>query len=248
MADQVWEALRAWRPDLLLVDVFPRGLMGELSQLPCPAWLLSRWVCAEYAQRFEVLESLGHYEEILAVERSPWPTTGHLGPVVAGPASGQPEPGRVLFLGSGPTSLQGEQASLLEDLCRSLGLILEVASFELGRPASEVRQLLAQAELVVSAAGYNSYHEILQAGASVIWWPQPRLYDEQHRRAHGELGLQGRAWQRRVEGVEALVEAVREWSQVRPACLPAQVLACPGNFRDRVATHFGLDPVKNEKV
>ena len=52
---------------------------------------------------------------------------------------------------------------------------------------------LRGADLVVSAAGYQAYHEIVQAGVPAVFVPQRRQYDSQARRALGKLGIAPRA-------------------------------------------------------
>lgn len=239
---QVQGCFKEWQPDLLLVDVFPRGVLGELAALefPCPAWLVSRWVCSDYFHRSEVMGALSRYEEILGVERCNGPVTQDLGPVVESPSPSAPQCNRLLLLGSGPLQLQREQASILEDLAPNLGLELQIASAELGLYCPRPLEVIASASLVVSAAGYNSYAQIVQSGRPVVWWPQKRLYDDQGMRSRGELGLACRAWHRVVTSSDQLVQAVREWNEQRPRASPVLSLASPQRFAQRVKAKLGL--------
>ncbi|MBS2038676.1 hypothetical protein JST97_27090 [bacterium] len=208
LADSVSRLLAEYEPDLLVVDTFPRGLLGELAELefPCPAWLIARWVKPEYAMRSDVLDALTRYEAVLGCERNPWQARS-LGPVV-GPVQ-TPRPCSWLWLGSGPLD---QQRSMAEWLASRALLVAP----DLGLERSDLPSLLAGAELVISAAGYNSYQEIVQAGVPVIFWPQERLYDEQWRRAQGELGPGPRGWWRCVSDQAGLMQALEDFQRQRP--------------------------------
>ena len=208
---------RDFQPDLLMVDAFPRGILGELASLdfPCPAWLIARWLKPAYALRPEVVESLGRYEAVLGCEQNPWGARS-LGPVVGPP--GVAQPCGWLWLGSGPAEEQRKLAEFLGD--RVL-----VVSPELGFSRDDVAALLAGAELVISAAGYNAYQEIVQAGTPVIFWPQDRLYDEQVLRARGELGPGPRGWWHCVTDLDGLRQALAEFERERPVSAGQFVMA-----------------------
>ncbi|MFN8606098.1 MAG: hypothetical protein U0931_01110 [Vulcanimicrobiota bacterium] len=200
--------LGEFKPDLLMVDSFPRGILGELAGLdfPCPACLVARWIKPAYALRPEVVEALERYQAVLGCELNPWGART-LGPVV-GPLQ-SPSPCRWLWLGSGPLGPQRELAEVL-------GSRVRVVAPDLGQQSGTVSALLAGAELVISASGYNAYQEIVQAGPPVIFWPQDRLYDEQQRRARAELGPGPRAWWRCVHDLDGLERALLEFERERP--------------------------------
>ncbi len=212
--------LRDFQPDLLVVDAFPRGILGELASLefPCPAWLIARWLKPAYALRPEVVESLGRYEAVLGCELNPWGARS-LGPVVGSLGTAR-ACGR-LWLGSGPLEEQRQLASFLGER------FLQVSA-ELGPAHQDVAGLLAGAELVISAAGYNAYQEIVQAGTPVIFWPQDRLYDEQVLRARGLLGPGPRGWWRCVNDFDGLGRALKEFESERP--VPAGQLAASSDW------------------
>ena len=225
LAQQVEQLLCRLRPDLLVVDTFPRGLLGELAEVDfaCPAWLVARWLKPAYAARTDVMAALERYEKILCVELTPWERGLEIGPVVSPPASpaGPVEP---LWLGSGPLPEQQELHNFL------LGRATLVAP-QLGLARDDVGQLLAAAPLVISAGGYNAYHEIVQAGTPVIFWPQERLYDDQAVRVAGHLGPRPRGWVRCVRDREGLEAAWREWEGCRPERAAPLALACPERVR-----------------
>lgn len=207
----VWEQLTQFRPDLFVVDVFPRGVLGELpSGLTLPKVLLTRWVEPEYYRRREVEEALGCYQAIFTSE----PFTGAeefrekktvvpVQPIVWTSPSCSGEEARsrlggaskplVVALGSGPPPAQERLRERLLQFCLERNWQLSFLSPVLGCESKEVGTWLRGADLVVSAAGYQSYYEIVQAGVPVIFLPQRRKYDNQAQRALGKFGMAPRA-------------------------------------------------------
>jgi len=265
---QILSLLAQVQPDLLLVDTFPRGLLGELAALefPCQAWLVARWMCLEYATRLEVMQALQRYQKVLQCELTPWETGLDLGPVVGPPAfsevalherafrelasqesssrksAAQESAAResatqefaaressleapILWLGSGPVSWQRQMERFLR------GQNVVQAAPDLGFLRRDVPKLLSQDRLVISAGGYNAYHQIVQAGTPVIFWPQARSYDEQSLRVRGRLGPAPRGWCRVVESFEELREALTAWEQHQPRGVEPLSLARPELFQ-----------------
>lgn len=229
-AEEVAPLLRQLKPDLLLVDTFPRGLMGELVP-PCPAWLIGRWLKPAYAARPEVQASLDNYEAILSVELTPWDRGHHLGPVVGPPAPSGSGRG-IVWLGSGPVEEQRR-------VCQFLSKEVTVAAPDLQQPRADLPTLLAGADLVISAAGYNAYHEIVQSGRPVIFWPQDRRYDQQHIRATGKLGPAPRGWHRCVHDLAGLKLALSQWREEKPKPAEPLPLARPDAFQTHLARFLG---------
>lgn len=60
-------------------------------------------------------------------------------------------------------------------------------SREMGTEQVDMASALRETDLVVSAAGYNSYYEVAAVGVPVLWLPQQRPIDDQWRRARGEM-------------------------------------------------------------
>lgn len=228
--EQVQPLLQRLQPDLLLVDTFPRGLMGELTPTG-PAWLIGRWLKPDYAARRAVQASLSLYQAVLNVELTPWDGGADVGPVVPPPAP-PGEPRRLVWLGSGPPAEQHRLRQLLPPG-------VTVAAPDLGCARGDLVELLAAAALVISAAGYNAYHEIVQAGCPVIFWPQSRLYDQQEIRARGQLGPAPRSWHRCVSDEQGLRSALEEWREVRPPAAVPVRLADPAPFRDYLERFLG---------
>ncbi len=76
--DRLRRLREAWlgtlpRPDLLVVDVFPRGIVGELAGLvrEVPRWLVTRWVPTAYYLHPPVREALERFEFVLWTEPPP---------------------------------------------------------------------------------------------------------------------------------------------------------------------------------
>lgn len=196
--------------DLLLVDVFPRGLVGELAPLlgRSPAWLISRRVRPDYYLAPPVRRVLEtRYERILWTEAPPEALVGlevprdRVGPVLLGDPplarsaarellGVSPDAPLLLALGSGEVARQRRLLSLLQKLARRLGLHLRFVSDRLAPAGPVVRlfpaaRILGAADVVVSAAGYHAFHECAASGVPTVFLPQRRLYDDQWGRAAG---------------------------------------------------------------
>lgn len=222
-------------PDLLLVDVFPRGVAGELQPLlgRCPAWLVSRWVAPAYYLHPLVREAIeSRYECVLWSEDPPPPLAAlrvpqaRVPPILLRPpilgrdearralgvASGEP---LVLALGSGDVERQARLCRLLARIASRVGAAFRFVSAEIP-PAAPVHRgfpaaaLLAAADVVVSAGGYHAFHESRLHGVPTVFIPQRRRYDDQWRRVRGEEIARDP-----VELEAAIVRVLRE-GRVRP--------------------------------
>jgi Glycosyltransferase family 28 C-terminal domain len=202
------ESLRAWvaeqlddfQPNLLVVDVFPRGVLGELPNLNgLHRVLVTRWVHPQYYRRPEVSEALASYDQIFSSEPQEIDVTvERVLPIVwtqcgvsrseARKALGGNERPLVVALGSGPPEAQEQLESRLQKHSAEADYQLAFFSPKLGPSVPEIGRYLHGADLVVSAAGYQSYYETLQSGVPAIFLPQRRRYDNQAARALGRFG------------------------------------------------------------
>jgi hypothetical protein len=199
-------------PELLLVDVFPRGVVGELGRVleSAPVWLVSRWVRPDYYLHPGVREALeSRYERILWAEE-PDPALRQLripqtqvGSVVLGVEPlprGQArreldvrgERALVLALGSGAPERQALLLRVLAKVAARVGAALRFVSDVLPPSAPVVRlfpaaRWLRAADVLVSAGGYHAVHEARAAGVPSVFVPQARRYDDQFRRVAGEV-------------------------------------------------------------
>ena len=188
-------------PDLLLVDVFPRGVTAELVPLlgRCPAWLIARRVLPDYYLHPPVREALEtHYERLLWTEEPPPELASlrvvrqRIGPILMGTtplprgearaALGLSPTSRVLLaLGSGESEGQALQQRMLAKVAARLDATLVFVSDELDGalrlfPAASY---FAAADAIVSAGGYHAFHEIAASGVPAVFLPQERPLDDQ---------------------------------------------------------------------
>jgi hypothetical protein len=204
---------RAWigtlpRPDLLVVDVFPRGVMGELRPLlgRVPAWLVTRRVSSAYYLDPDVQAAIErHHECVVWGEEPPAALTAlsarhvRVPPILLGAEPlttddarrrlGVPAGERlVLGLGTGDPPHQARLCRLLAKVTARVGAHLVFVSSDLPPVAPVVRAfpaapLLSAADVVVTAAGYHAYHEVQASGVPAVFIPRPRRYDDQAWRA-----------------------------------------------------------------
>lgn len=208
-------AVSSFAPDLLLVDVFPRGVLGELGEdlflPPRRAWLVSRRVRPDYYLAPGVREAIEtRYEGILWCEKPPEElgvlrvhqervppilirAPGEcLGREEARRRLGVPRAARlILALGSGEGHRERAERALLEKVRARLAasgtpaLARYFSPLDRGSPFPAMTFLRA-ADAVVAAGGYHSFHEARCLGIPAVFLPRPRLYDDQFLRAAGE--------------------------------------------------------------
>lgn len=218
--------LKQFEPGGLVVDVFPRGVLGEFSLTPGlpPRALIGRYIDPRYYQA--VAEELSRYHRIIWVEPPPEAlslegehvrveplvlTERILERAVARRELGLPREGpAVLVLGTGTARDQLrllEALRFVEHLC-FFSTRLSPDGRVLGRfPAA---QWLRAADVVIAGGGYQSYYEVVQAGVPAVFLPGRRQLDDQARRVLGHLGYPPRAAFRVVSRPELLEQAVTE--------------------------------------
>jgi len=214
----VWHTLGLLRPDLLLVDTFPRGSFGELLgalDLCRTAAFVYRPVRPEIAERPDFQAMLPLYDLVLVPEaraavQVPAAVEGrvvHVGTVlgrerwellpreVARSRLGVPEGSRCVFVsagGGGAHDAEAQIAAVVGALRadRSLSVVVGTGPLYRGRPLPGVTILPGHAaewslafDAAVSAAGYNTFHELMFAGVPTAFLPQPKIADDQAARA-----------------------------------------------------------------
>lgn len=204
LALRVARALECFRPDLLVVDTFPRGILGEMGSFSgLPKILVTRWVNPAYYNRAGVADTLSDFSSIFWTERKPSSQLpgDSVEPIVdPRPLLSRQDarhhlglPGDrpvILAIGTGPAKAQTRLLSVLEqvgELRREWCLCWY--SQQLGNHQLDLGLSLKAADVVVSAAGYNAYYEIVRAGVPVLFLPQERKVDNQFLRARGECGF-----------------------------------------------------------
>lgn len=193
--------LEDFQPDLLVLDLFPRGVFGELAgSYGLPTVLLTRWVDPKFYQRPEIAEALTQMKVVYSsepVNTSLCSDIVQTEPVVWTKGEGTREQARrnlgggarplLVALGSGSPRSQRLLYDRLRQWSERKSWELRFFSPLLGSGLSGVGKWLHGADLVVTSAGYQSYHEVLQCGVSAIFLPQRGPYDNQALRSLGRL-------------------------------------------------------------
>ena len=199
-------------PGMLLVDVFPRGVVGELAPLlgRTSAWLISRWVSPDYYCHPPVRAAItSAYERLVWTEPPPAALRSlpipqlEIEPVLLGSAAlGREEARRALGLATGERLLLGIGSGDVDHqmrLCRLLGKVADRVGVELRFVSAELppsppvvrlfpaARVLAAADVVVTAGGYHAFHETRRIGAPTVFIPQRRRYDDQWQRVLGRV-------------------------------------------------------------
>lgn len=209
LAEWVMRQLARWRPQLLVVDVFPRGLLGELppvlGRFAGRTALVLRRLREGYARECRLREfAAAHYDVVLAAEALPGaPWAGRtaeamsVGPVLVRDADELlSRDGARRLLGaavdrllvvcveSGPGEPSGALHRVLSRVWERLGRRFDLRLVGSGGAESHypLIELLPGVDLVVGAGGYNLFHECQAVGVPAVFVPQRRRYDEQFAR------------------------------------------------------------------
>lgn len=271
----VWHSLALIRPDLLVVDSFPRGSFGELLSaldLCHRRAFVYRPMKPGFASRADFQAMLPLYDAILvpdaedptlplpadARERTTW-----LGPVmireriellprgVARARLGVPDDRLAVYVsagGGGDPGARSQLAAVLEALETDPSLHLVVGAGPLHRGpvrhgphvtwlTGNATELMAGFDLAVSAAGYNTFFELMHAGVPAVFIAQEKIADEQARRAERAVAA-GAALLLPSATPQAVREAVARLVDpaARAAAAAAAAALVPRNFaRDLAA-------------
>ena len=183
----VGRAVRGANPKLLVVDTFPRGIVGEIAELVpsllCPAVLIQRYLNPSYLRQFKVAAFLGqHYRLAVRITDALEPQTlsqrtVDVPPVTVREARELP-PARSrsgwLFVDWGEGSEPYLQVAL--EAARQRRKQLRIL-----RPGESYPAVnwMPSAELVIGAGGYNLFHEVALTSTPAIFVPCRRMYDDQ---------------------------------------------------------------------
>ncbi len=222
----VWHSLGLLRPDLLVVDTFPRGSFGELLSaldLCRRRAFIYRPVKEDFAARADFQAMLPLYDAVLIPERREdvdpacvrVPDEARHRLSFTGPALSRE---RVELLpraeardrlgiegdaiavyvsagGGGDPGAEAQLAAAIEALRGDPDLHLVVGAGPLYRgrvfhgsriswlTGGGVSELMNGFDLAISAAGYNSFNELMHAGVPTLFLPQEKIADEQDKRA-----------------------------------------------------------------
>jgi hypothetical protein len=182
-------------PQALVVDTFPRGIMGEMADLvpalDIPTILIQRYLNPAYLRQFNVTAFVGRFYRLVVRLADALPPqtlsqqTLDVPPVTIREAQElSPVTQRAgwLFVDWGEGSEPFIQAA--QEAASRQGKTLHVV-----RPADSYPAVdhMANHELVVGSGGYNLYHEAALTGTPAIFVPGRRMYDDQFARTAAAL-------------------------------------------------------------
>ena len=180
-------AVRRAKPKLLVVDTFPRGIVGEIAELipslPCPAVLIQRYLNPSYLRQFKVAAFLGqHYRLAVRIAdalelQTLSQRTVDVPPVTVREAREVP-PARSrsgwLFVNWGEGS--EPYLEVAQEAARQRSKELRILGPAESYPAVG---WMPRAELVIAAGGYSLFHEVALTATPAIFVPCRRMYDDQ---------------------------------------------------------------------
>ena len=245
----VWHTLGVFSPDLLVVDTFPAGSFDELLQVldgPFAKALIHRRVKPEIAESPLFQAALGLYDavvvphtsapgagqacgEVLQIERDELPAAAALRR-----ERGVSDPERLIYVSAGGGGDPGAEAQLgalvaaLEsepDLRLLVGAGPLYRGRRLGGPrviwerGPGVARFFPACDAAVSAAGYNTFHELLYLRVPTLFYAQDKVADDQQRRidAAAALGACARLTDL-SETLPRLRDLMARGAEVRAAC------------------------------
>ncbi len=202
----VLNAVAGLQPDLLLVDTFPGGSFGELVnvlEMAKHRVLVARRVREEFAEQASYAELIPAYDDQIT------PDARDVGPIILRERSelldrqtarqvlGIPNDKRAVYLsmgGGGEQTAAGRLPSLCEALAkRGWHVVVAAGPLYQGRECRGPNitwldrycplELMNGVDAAVSAAGYNSFHELMYAGVPTVFLPLPRIADDQQERS-----------------------------------------------------------------
>lgn len=276
----VWHSLTLLRPDLLVVDTFPRGAFGELLSaldLCRKKAFVYRPTKASFAARADFQAMIPLYDLVVVPEHEeqaqvqvPDAARGRLrfvGPIVSRDAvelldrdAARAELGittmggdRLAVLvsaggGGDPNAerhLERVHAALAGD--ERVHLVLAAGPLYRGRPIRGPRVTWIESpalaarmrafDLAICAAGYNTFHELMLAGVPTLFVPQPKVADEQDRRADRAIAAGAAATLdlSSDEAIRAAVERFRDPDARARASAAGRALVPTSHARDAAA-------------
>ena len=209
LRQQVLDELATGAPDLVVVDTFPRGLLGELASLlekPPWAWaLVHRDLSPRYVTWADLRGSLDSCPLVIlpgeagpladhprVLETSPWLIRDHHELLSRSDArrrlgveAGDSRP-LVAVVGSGRPEELDEAAAIAQQLRSHLGSHAIVRPVIASAPPDQriwpLLELMAGVDVVVGSGGYNTVNEARATGRPLVALARERLYDRQAQR------------------------------------------------------------------
>jgi hypothetical protein len=200
LRDWVLGEARAFGPDGVVLDVFPRGVLGELTGvvegMAPMRTLVTRHVHPRFYELPGMNDALRVFDLVLATEPPAPALRDHPGL--------QRVPPITLVTGQDLFRFPAAPSRGILDLTGRLRQFPAALS-------------MSSRRVVVAHGGYASYYEIYQAGVPAVLRPLPRPLDDQFLRARGGLGLPLRAAFEIASTPEEVPAALRRLARTRPA-------------------------------
>jgi predicted glycosyltransferase len=263
----VWHSLGLLRPDLFVVDTFPRGSYGELLNaldLCKKRALVFRPMLEEFARRPDVQALLPLYDLVLVPERegdasvvvpdAAQPRTRFVGPIAvrervelfgrdeARARLGLAPDARVVYVSAGGGGDENAEQHLSRVIAALIAadstLTLVAGAGPLYRGSvprhARVTWLVNESaaeharafDVAVTAAGYNTFTELMLAGVPSVFVPQSKIADHQAERALRAVRAGAARLIDRAAGDAEVVAAVRDL--LEPAVRERASLAARG--------------------
>ncbi len=209
-SDTVQETLHSCQPRVLVIDAFPAGIAGELTEilpdLTCRKVLVYRHLREVY--REELLTTTVGYDLLLCAEEPVVQAAVPqrlCEPVLIRDAEERlpreqararmgvmDERPIVLGVSSGDAEWQADFFALLAKIWRrrSLDAHLRLASPQSGEHIQDhypLLELFNGVDLLIGASGYNLFHEARACGVPAIFLPRHKRFDNQQWRARASL-------------------------------------------------------------
>ena len=176
-----------FQPRVVVVDTFPRGVMGELRfRSGQKRVLVTRLVPPAYYQKAQVRDACYAFDQIYWSEGKTLPEYPGIEvepvtdtrPILSARKSSH----RTLGLGTGIYQHGDRLRNAFEAAFGSEGQWIDQGSWR-----RDLGLQFPSFELLVSASGYNTFYEALRAGLPTIFIPQERKYDFQDQRVQAHL-------------------------------------------------------------
>jgi predicted glycosyltransferase len=247
----VWHSLGILRPDLFVVDTFPRGSFGELVNaldLAKQRALVLRPMQAEFARRPDVQAMLPLYDLVLVPEHEsdaqmtlPEAARAHtryVGPIAvrdraelatradARQRLGLDQDRPVVYVsagGGGDAEAERHITRVIGALlCSNTELSIVVGAGPLYRGQvprnprvtwlvnESAAELAAGFDIAVTAAGYNTFVELMLAGVPTVFVPQRKIADDQAARAERAVAAGAASLLEPGASDQSLIDAVAQ--------------------------------------
>jgi hypothetical protein len=208
LVEWVGQHLEEDRPEFLVVDCFPNGLLGELeSFLPTieKKIFLTRWLHPRFVTRESNRTALDSFSVKLCTERLAPAFASfdfeEVGPILpcspnevltreeARRALGLPKTAQIVWHQTTKTKTRPYQTALEAlSVQHNFQLFHISPDSDLSKRAFPAARYLRAANLFVGPPGHQTYYEVVQAGVPAVFFPVDIPNDDQFKRSQGAYG------------------------------------------------------------